>query len=290
MMEQTAEEASMSQSKPGFVFIHGAWHNAGTWNYVLPQLEAKGYLASALDLPGAGASAKLPAAYFIRPLDAAAFASEASPNAGITQEERTRAVIGAIEGMDRPVVLVGHSFGGLTISAVAEAVPERLAAVVYLTAFLLPNGMPGLAMIQHETMVSALVPSLFLADPAQVGALRLDPRSDDPAYRAKLKAAFYADVSDDILAVAIPSLHCDEPAGVAVNPSPITADRFGRVPRHYIRCVEDRAIPLAGQDFMIAAVDAAIGGKTKVRTLAASHSPFYSQPDKLVEALTEIVG
>jgi predicted acylesterase/phospholipase RssA len=45
---------------------------------------------------------------------------------------------------------------------------------------------------------------------------------------------------------------------------------------------------LAGQDFMIAAVDAAMGGKTKIRTLTASHSPFYSQPAKLVEIFTEI--
>ena len=280
----------MSQSKPGFIFVHGAWHNAGTWKHVIPRLEAEGYVALALDLPGAGANAKLPVAYSRRPLDAAAFASEPSPNAGVTQEERTRAVIAAIEALGRPAVLVGHSLGGLTISAVAEAVPERLAAVVYLTAFLLPPGMPALAMIQHETMASALVPSLFLADPAQVGVLRLDPRSDDPTYQANLKAAFYADVHDDELATAVPALHCDEPAGVAATPSPVTADRFGRVPRYYIRCLDDRAIPLAGQDFMIAAVDAAIGGKTKVSTLAASHSPFYSQPAKLVEVLRDVAG
>ena len=280
----------MSQSKPGFILVHGAWHNAGTWKHVIPRLETEGYVARALDLPGAGANAKYPEAYSRRPLDAAAFASEPSPNAGVTQEERTRAVIAAIEDLGRPAVLVGHSLGGLTISAVAQAVPERLAAVVYLTAFLLPPGMPALAMIQHETMASALVPSLVLADPAQVGVLRLDPRSDDLAYRANLKAAFYADVDDDELAAAVPALHCDEPAGVAVTSSPVTADRFGRVPRHYIRCLNDRAIPLAGQDFMIAAVDAAIGGTTKVSTLAASHSPFYSQPAKLVEVLRDIAG
>lgn len=280
----------MSNSKAGFVFVHGAWHNAGTWKHVVPKLEAAGFSTRALDLPGAGANAALPKAYLKRPLDAAAFASEPSPNAGVTQEQRTEAVIGVIESLNRPVVLVGHSLGGVTISAVAEAVPERLAAVVYLTAFLVPPGMPGIAMLQHETMSSALVPSLFLADPAQVGALRLDPLSEDKAYRANLKAAFYADVSDDELAVAIRTLHCDEPAGVAVVPSPITADRFGRVPRYYVRCTDDRAIPLAGQDFMIAAVDAAIGGKTKIRTLSASHSPFYSQPAKLVETLTEIAA
>jgi pimeloyl-ACP methyl ester carboxylesterase len=280
----------MSDSKPGFVFVHGAWHNAGTWKHVVPRLEAAGFSTRAFDLPGAGANAASPKSYWKRPLDSAAFASEPSPNAGVTQEQRTQVVIGVIESLNRPAVLVGHSLGGLTISAVAEAVPERLAAVVYLTAFLLPPGMPGIAMIQHPMMSGALVPSLFLADPAQVGALRLDPLSEDKAYCANLKAAFYGDVSDVELVAAVPTLHCDEPAGVAMLASPITADRFGRVPRYYVRCVDDRAIPLAGQDFMIAAVDAAIGGKTKIRTLTASHSPFYSQPAKLAETFTEIAA
>ena len=41
---------------------------------------------------------------------------------------------------------------------------------------------------------------------------------------------------------------------------------------------EDRAIPVSGQDFMIAAVDGALGGQTSTHMLAARHSPFYSQP------------
>jgi pimeloyl-ACP methyl ester carboxylesterase len=78
----------------------------------------------------------------------------------------------------RPVVLVGHSLGGLTVSAVAEAIPERVSAVVYLTAFLLPSGMTAHAMIEHPTMADSVVPSLFLADPGLVQAMRIDPRNN----------------------------------------------------------------------------------------------------------------
>jgi pimeloyl-ACP methyl ester carboxylesterase len=61
----------------------------------------------------------------------------------VSQGDRTRAVVALIEKVareddDRPVVLVGHSLGGLTVSAVVEAIPERVCAVVYLAAFLLP--------------------------------------------------------------------------------------------------------------------------------------------------------
>src|SRR6202008_3621466 len=80
------------------------------------------------------------------------------------------------------------------------------------------------------------------------------------------------------------------PTGPPPDPPPLPPERFGRVTRHYIRCLEDRAIPLAGQDFMIAALDAAIGGRTRVHSLTASHSPIYSQPKLLADLLAGIAG
>ena len=60
------------------------------------------------------------------------------------------------------------------------------------------------------------------------------------------------------------------------------------MPRHYIRCTQDRAVPLTGQDHMIATVDGAIGGRTIVQTLESSHSPFLSQPAALSKILMNI--
>ena len=120
----------MPDIRPAFVFVHSAWLSAATWQKLIPLLEARGYVARALDLPGAGANAKAPSSYDRRPLDAAAFASEPSPNASVTQEDRTRAVIALVEDTRRqtgaPIVLVGHSLGGLTVTAVAETIPEQL--------------------------------------------------------------------------------------------------------------------------------------------------------------------
>ena len=239
----------MSRTKPAFVFVHGSWHSAASWQKVIPILEARGHVARALDLPGAGIHSKAPKAYGERPLDLAAFATEPSPIAGVTQEERTQAVVSLIDEVGGNVVLVGHSFGGMTISAVAEAIPDRLHAVVYLSAFLLPPGMPALGLFQHESVASTLVASLHLANPAVVGASRIDPRSEDTGYRARLRETFYGDLSDADFSLALNNLHCDdEPAGVVVAPSPVTAERFGRVTRHYIRCLNDRALPIAAQD------------------------------------------
>lgn len=280
----------MQRELPAFVLIHGFWSDSGVWNGVAPLLAARGFRTEAFDLPGAGKNATLPASYLDRPLDPAAFATEPSPSAGLTQTERTRAVVERIRAAGRPVVLVGHSMGGATISDVAETVPELLAAVVYVTAFMLPPGTMPIAMIQHETMRDALVPSLLQADPEAVGALRMDPRSDDPDDQARFKAAFHADAVDDTPTEALQRRHCDEPLAIVRHPSQVTPERFGTIARHYIRCTDDRAIPITGQDFMIAEMDRAMGNGTTTHSLASSHSPFYSRPGELAELLARIGG
>jgi pimeloyl-ACP methyl ester carboxylesterase len=292
-LESNEGRSAMSVSKAAFALVHGGWHNHSAWDRIVPILNAQGFAALTLDLPGAGVNAIAPTSLSLRPFDPAAFAAERSPIAGVTQEERTQAVVALVREAaslgDGKVILVGHSAGGLTISAVAEQVPELLLAVVYLTGFLLPNGMQVFAMLQHETMSSSLGPGLFVGDSAATGATRINVGSADDAYRSRLKAAFYGDVSDSEFAHAASQLHCDEPVG-AVTPSGITPGRFGTVPRHYIRCTQDRAIPLTGQDHMIATVDGAIGGKTTIHTLESSHSPFLSQPAALSKILVGIWG
>ena len=281
----------MPATEAVFVLVHGAWHNRSAWEAVRPILEANGFGALTLDLPGAGVNAIAPTSLGLRPFDPAAFATEPSPCAGITQEERTQAVLALVnEAASRSdrVILVGHSAGGMTISAVAERAPNLLRAVVYLAGFMVPNGISLFAMLQHDTFSSALAPELFVGDPAAIGATRIHVGSTDAAYRSLLKAAFYGDLSESAFALAAAQLHCDESNAGAVAPSQMTAGKFGTVPRHYIRCTQDRAVPLSGQDHMIAMVDDALGGKTNTHTLESSHSPFLSQPAALAKILIGI--
>ena len=184
-----------------------------------------------------------------------------------------------------PVVLVGHSLGGLTVTAVAETIPDRIHAAIYLSAFLLTDGMAAHDMTGHAAFASSALPSLLLADPRTVGALRMDFRSRDADYRAKLRSVFAADVGEEAFAAALATLHCDEPASTAMTPTKLTATRFGHVPRHYIRCLQDQAIPPSGQDLMIAALDGSVRTRTHVHDLDASHSPFHSQPGALADLL-----
>jgi pimeloyl-ACP methyl ester carboxylesterase len=283
----------MSKIKTAFVFVHGGWHNQSSWGKVKPILEAQGCAVLTLDLPGAGKNTIMPKSFAARPFDLAAFADEPSPVAGVTQSERTQAVVTVVKDaalQSDNVILVGHSAGGMTISAVAEQVPELLAAIIYLAGFMVPPGLSLLSMLSYEAMSSALSPGLFVGDPAAIGATRINPGPSDDAYRSLLKASFYADVTEADFAEASSQLHCDEPNEGALSPSAITASRFGVVPRHYIRTTQDCAVPLAGQDYMITTVDSTIGGTTISHTLESSHSPFLSQPAALSKILLDIAA
>ena len=280
---------------PAFVLIHGSWHGAWTWNEMTPLLAKAGYASIAIDLPGAGTRARFPQSFLKRPLDKAAFATEKSPVAAVTQEDRTKAAIDAVDhavGLGNgKVVIVGHSWGGLTVSHVAEAVPEKLHSVVYLTAFLLPDGMTAGAILGDPAFETGQVTPLLMADSAETGTLRIDPRSQDPDYVAKAKQAFYHDVSDGHFAAIAKLLDCDEVASTAAVPMAISAGRYGKVARHYIHLADDKAIPAVAQDRMVELVDASgIGGETTVHRMPGSHSPFFAQPEALLAVLDKIAS
>jgi len=280
--------------KPAFVLVHGSWHGAWTWNEMTPRLAQAGHASIAIDLPGAGSRTVFPKSFLKRPLDKKAFATEVSPVAGVTQAQRTAATLDAVRSAAKlgngKVILVGHSWGGNTISHVSEQATDLVQAVVYLTAFMLPGGMsPGMILGDKSFKAGQVLP-LVMGDPAKIGALRMDPRSSDPVYVGKAKEAFYADVSDAHFAAIANLLHCDEVASTIGVKSPVTKEKFGTVSRHYIRMAEDRAIPAAAQDRMVELVDAAIGGKTSVHKMSGSHSPFYAKPDALLDVFRKIAA
>ena len=290
-----AGAARESASKPAFVLVHGAWHGASTYERVIPLLAARGHAAVARDLPAHGLNARFPVSYLARPLDPSAFATEPSPVAGTTLDDYVASVLTTIDQVrstgHEQVVLVAHSMGGVVATAVAEQVPDRLAKVVYLTAFMPRSGVPGIAYIQAPENAGELVGPQLLADPTVVGALRIDHRSSSEAYRANSKLAFYADVSQADHDAMAHMLTPDVPLAPFATPIVTTAARWGRVPRYYIRCSEDRAIRPALQQRFIDEADAFVpGNPTVVHELRSSHSPFLSQPEVLVELLVRIAS
>jgi hypothetical protein len=81
----------------------------------------------------------------------------------------------------------------------------------------------------------------------------------------------------------------DLPLPVAFDDARGTPERWGRVPRTFVRATQDQTVPLALQDRMIAEADELTpGNRFDVRTLPSSHSSFASMPDRLADVLAAL--
>ncbi len=245
--ESSTCDAAMA-AKTHFVLIHGAWHSAWCWDKVVSGLRAKGHAVTAMDLPGR----------WMRHEQVASF----------TPDDFVRTVGQIIENSAQPVVLVGHSLGGVTLSLTAERYASRIRRLIYLTAFLVPNGQTQNSIAMADK--GSLIPQALELDLA-AGVSTIKP---DAA-----RATFYGDCSDDDVRIAT-QLLSPESMAMATLPMKVTPAAFGSVDRVYIECLQDRAISIDTQRSMQAQTPC-----RRVITLNASHSPFLSQPDAVVQAL-----
>ncbi len=281
---------SDEQSK-AILLIHGAWHSSLHWNKVSGLLTGRGHHVVAIDLPGHGLNSKFPASYLRQ--DLTVFSTEESPLKAIAITDYVNAAVKAVRALaaDRKVTVVGHSMGGIVITQLGEKVPNLIDRLVYLSAYC-PTALPSL-LAYNELPEAAPAQSrqskTIVGNPAKIGAVRLNLRSTNPTYLEQLRQLFYNDVPmEDFLPYAH-SLTPDLPLSpLAVNTRG-TSERWGRVPRTYIRCTEDNAIPLALQDLMIRQADGLTpDNKFNVQTLNSSHSPFASQPKLLSDMLDRL--
>lgn len=277
-----------------FVLVHGGAHGAWAFERLSALLVQEGHHVVARDLPGHGLSARSPRSYAERPLDPRAFATEPSPIAHLTLRDYRDQVTGTVRRLaarlpHHRIILLGHSMAGLVLNQVGEAVPELVDRLVYLSAWMTADGTSFGDYMDAPELSTGLIPSVLLADPAVTGALRMDFRSADPDYRARVKATFAADVDDHDWDAVTHLLTPDTPAGPLAEPVTVTPGRWGRIPRTYIICADDRALPPAAQWRFVKEADARTpGNPTEVRTLPTSHSPFVSQPEQLAEILLEL--
>lgn len=284
---------AMTRFETPILFIHGYWHGAWCWADVLARVTAAGARALAVDMAGHGLNARRPEALNRRPFDQGLLATEASPVGGVDLDQAGDLLVSQIRqlGSGAPVVAVAHSMGGAVLTRAAQLAPDLIAHAVYLTAFMPASDVPALAYAQMPENEDQLVLLSVVADPAAVGALRLDTASTDPDYRKQLRAAFYGDVDPDVADAVIALLSPDAPVGIALGTTTLTADGWGRVPRTYVTCAQDMAIRPTLQAKFIAEADAAFpGNPTTVHALVASHSPFLSMPDKVTEIVLDIAG
>lgn len=233
------------------VLCHGAFADETAWNKVAPTLRAAGLTVHLVTLPGHSDADSATAGRF-------------------TLDDYVAAVKAQLDASSGPVLLVGHSMGGVVITQTAEHYPAQIAALVYLSAYLPRDG----EALQNYAMdpESKLGPGLHIDAEHGVGTISADT----------MRAAFFNTTSEDDAQAGLARLR-PEPLQPFGTPVHTTAENFGRIPRYYITTTKDQAVGPTLQKTMYEQQP-----PVKLYSIAADHSSYVSATDELVKDLLEI--
>lgn len=246
----------------GMLLIHGAWQGAWAWDAWLAPMRARGWHPHAIDLPGNGA-------------DRAQDAARAAAPGDITLDTYVDAVRAQLDAFDGPCVIVAHSGAGVIASQVAEIMPGRVAAIVYVAGMMLPSGMGYGDLVEAARAevenASGIAPYLVWSDDAHVSSVPAEAALDIFLHDCPPEAARRA-----------ASLLTPQAEGGRALVATLSAARFGSVPRVYVEARRDRSVLLPLQRRMQALVPGAL-----VRSIDCGHVPQLAQPEALAQIVCE---
>lgn len=239
------------------ILVHGGWHGAWCWNKVLPLLEAQKISALAPDMPGQGQDKTHPES--------------------VTLFDYVGKIVQLAQAQNGKVILVGHSSGGTAIAQAGEQLGlDKVAALVFLDAFMPQHGESVFTLaekfapsINGQKAPAPLTTAMILSDDRKIVSLNPD----------RVEELLYHDCSQEDVAYAKAHLGPQPTAALGI-PVSVTEAVYGAIPKYYLLCT-------AAKDFDKSELAKNVPCE-KIYTLAASHSPFFSMPERLVEILTEI--
>ena len=250
-----ATQAATSGNHNVYVLVHGAFQDSTGWSQVIKDLQAAGQTAITVEWAGRG--------------------GDKTPFGQITMDDYTNAVIKTIKQYNQPVILVGHSFGGMVISTVAEAIPGQIKTLVYLAAYLPRNGDNLLSLSGLDKYSILGKPGNFVVSQDQTTASI--PKDVFPT-------AFCPDCTPDQLKVVAAS-QLDEPLPPPVTKLVLTDKNFGSVQKDYIMTAQDVVVSPQLQALMMSYTPV-----NKVFAVNAGHAAYITVPDQLTKILLQIGG
>lgn len=191
-----------------------------------------------------------------------------TPIQSVRMKDTVEKICDLIDSIEDKVILVGHSKNGIMISQAAEYRPQKIEKLVYLAAYLIPNGKTQREYSLQDTH-GVLKPYVTMHPELEAHTLQ----------HAIYREGLYHDCDDHIVELA-KLLLSHEPMESAITPLQLTDNNFGSIPRVYIECTEDRAVTPFIQRKMYTEMPC-----EKVYSMATSHSPFFSRPDELAGIL-----
>jgi len=234
-----------------YVLVHGAWHGGWCWRQVTPRLRAAGHEVHVPTLTGLGERAHL-------------LAREVGLDTHIED------VVATMRGEDiGRSILVGHSYGGMVISGVADRVPEQLARLVYLDAFVPDDGQSVMDLAPPEVRDAHLAAARERGEGWRVPVPPLAIWGvTDPAHLAWVEPR----VGPHPLRTMTDRIRLSNPARQ-------------RIPRTFVSCtVQQRGA------FVAAAAKVRAQGGWDCREIAAPHDAMIVAPEALAALLLDLAG
>ncbi len=241
------------------LLIHGAWQGAWAWESVVPELNKFDHVCHPVDLPGNGNG------------------SDHTAPKDVSLDLYTGFLAGELDRIGQPVVVVGHSSGGIIASQLAENEPDRVQAIVYVAGMMLPSGMGFADLVEELTpvapKVAGIIPYLEWTADGETSTL-----IDGAAQKM-----FYHDCPNKDADAASAKLKRHPQRGRAIA-AHLTDDRFGRVPRAYIEATQDRSVVPAAQRRMQELVPGAAR-----YAIESGHAPLLAQPGALAAIIDQAI-
>ena len=229
------------------VLIHGAWHGGWCWDLVRPLLESAGLTVHAPTLPGL-----------------AERAGELRAGLGLADHVADARAY-AEQHVSGPFVLVGHSYGGMVVTALADALKSRIAHVVYLDAAVPRDG---------ESMVSYGAPRSAETIAASVAALR--QLAPDGVAMAPLPPALLGIPEDHPRHDWVAQRLTAHPLKTWLDPVALAHGGAQDLPRTYIHCT-DPVLPQT--QFPWLAERARTDPSWRYAKLATGHEAMITDPE-----------
>jgi pimeloyl-ACP methyl ester carboxylesterase len=237
------------------VLVHGAFGGQWYWEPVVGPLRAAGHTVEVVELPGHG--------------------EDTTPIEAVTLPAYAGRVCEALGSSDEPAVLVGHSMGGVVVTQAAADCPERVSKLIYVAAFLPRDG-------QSLDSLTKLPEGADDQVQANIVVEGEPPAATLPADKAHF--VLFGNCSEE---EASPWIGRLQPQAVIPFVTPIEAGDtdLESMPRDYVICLRDRAIPVALQRRMSSDTHC-----REILEIDTDHMPQISATDELVEVLDRLAG
>lgn len=234
-----------------FILVHGAWHGGWCWDGVVSYLERRGHQALAPAMPGH---------------------QPADDRAGITLEDYIGALVKVIDGMDGPVVLVGHSSAGFLLQSAAARRPDRIDHLIFINAFILPHGKSQFDLVPPEVAQA-------MTQAAEASPDTCVPIMED-FVRTTLMSGESARDQDRVIRHLVP-----QPLALFTTPVDLNGFDPARFQKTLLFCTQDQSLPPGAYPEMAQAL-----GDIRIKELDLDHEGLVTRPDLVGAALAESVS